>query len=955
MISLATVYPGASPQDMDTLVTDKLYQEIKNIKGIDKINSTSGKGFSSILITLKTNANDRDVLNDVRNNIARAVLPTDAKDPVVTSIDVDTQMAFSLTLYADDPAVTQAQLFDKAKTLKSSLEKLPTVNTVVLGSSAMANSSVSVGGASDDSAYEVQLIIPEEALEARGLTLAGIASTIQSYNMDFPIGNFSIDGRSYDYRIEGKKKTSFDFLEIPIALPGGGSIKLADIAQIERKYLKEGEDHIYIADKQRSYNSVGLTINKTDSASIFAVADESKAEIEKIFQTPEFAGYHFAYTYDLAEANIEDYNTLFHEAFVTITLVFITMVIFVGFSDSIFATFTLPLAYLSTFIVLNAGGYSMNFLTNFSLILSFGIAIDTIIVIVQAASTKIRVGYEPRTAIMLALREYASPIAAGVSCTIVVFLPLIFLPGIMGKFMAFIPVTIVGVLASGLILVLTVNSALYLLTVRSKKTYIDIEHATEYSSDEEKELLALQREGKTLVTDEKVPLRNRVINKTIEEYKKILSTFLKNTTLRRISIALPVVFFIAGIMIFPPLIGFSLFPTDDMDTVSISIKGPVGMDTKSLTADIGDLTGLFADIPEVKHATLSLKNNTASVEVELYKKEQRKKLGQRSIFDIDTVLLSRLSSYEQRGFTVESALASAGPPGGDGVIGINLIADDQESLGDLIRVAKDFEAHLSSIAGTRNVKSSSEDTPGQFIFSLKTDRLAAHNIPASLIYGRISQYVNGMKVGTISDNGSDRDIVLKNFPQDATISTDVLLSLPLTVGPTTYRMGDFIEVKPSNAIQYINRTNGDIQIKVTSDVEPGANAANINTELSNYAASYAFPTGIHSSTGGENAENADFLIALVMSFILAIIVIFGILTYQFNNFSQPLVVYYSVLMATPFVLLGLWLTNNQLSVPMAIGFISFTGVAANPGIILIDAINLNLSKGMDGFTALVEA
>ena len=118
------------------------------------------------------------------------------------------------------------------------------------------------------------------------------------------------------------------------------------------------------------------------------------------------------YGVDLAETIRIDYDELMHEAVITLILVFIAMYLFVGFKDSIFATITLPLAFLATFILLYYGGYTMNFLTNFSLILSFGIAVDTIIVIVQAASAKIRVGYNPQSAIMLALREYAVPIIA---------------------------------------------------------------------------------------------------------------------------------------------------------------------------------------------------------------------------------------------------------------------------------------------------------------------------------------------------------------------------------------------------------------------------------------------------------------------------------------------------------------------------------------------------------------
>ncbi len=133
MITISTSYPGASPQDMDELVTDKIYKEIKDIDGIDTIDSTSGKGFSSILLTLKTSANDRDVVNDVRNAVSRIVLPSDAKTPVINTIKSSNTMLFTIQLYADDPSISQAQLFDKAHSVKNQLEKLSVVKDVQLG------------------------------------------------------------------------------------------------------------------------------------------------------------------------------------------------------------------------------------------------------------------------------------------------------------------------------------------------------------------------------------------------------------------------------------------------------------------------------------------------------------------------------------------------------------------------------------------------------------------------------------------------------------------------------------------------------------------------------------------------------------------------------------------------------------------------------------------------------
>jgi multidrug efflux pump subunit AcrB len=235
----------------------------------------------------------------------------------------------------------------------------------------------------------------------------------------------------------------------------------------------------------------------------------------------------------------------------------------------------------------------MNFLTNFSLILSFGIAVDTIIVIVQAASSKIRVGYNPQSAIMLALREYGVPVISGVMTTIVVFIPMMTLPGILGKFLAYIPITIFGVLATGLVLALTVNSALYLLFVRKKNSYVDNPHATEYATDEEKELLTLERVGKTRIEESEAPLRIRIIHSVTEWYKRVLRNFLEHKSLRRLSIYVPFLLLILSFMFLAPRVGFELFPTDDNAYTSFNITGPVGQKTEITARDLENMGEIF--------------------------------------------------------------------------------------------------------------------------------------------------------------------------------------------------------------------------------------------------------------------------------------------------------------------------------------------------------------------------
>jgi multidrug efflux pump subunit AcrB len=955
MINVSTAYPGTNPVDMDSLVTDKIYKEVKDIEGVDKINSSSALGFSNVTLTLKTTADVQEVLSDVRSAVSRVALPTDARSPNITEIETDTNQAFSIFLYHTGWLADRDELFARAKTLKKSLEQTPGVNTVDISAWGVGRPIDADWG--DDSSYDVEIIVPEEKLSSLGLSLGSIASTIQGYNRDQPLGNYIVGGKKYDFRIEGKEDIARAFLAIPLTLSKWGLTTLGEIAEIQRKYKNESV-RIFVpwglGSEKKWLPYVWLTVNKTDSASIFSASKNAKTKVEDIFKTSDFEGYAYAYGIDLADNIMDDYRILMKEALITILLVFFAMFLFVGFRDSIFATVTLPLAFLSTFILLYYLGYTMNFLTNFSLILSFGIAVDTIIVIVQAASSKIRVGFDPRSAIMLALREYGVPVISWVMTTIVVFIPMMLLPGIMGKFLAFIPITIFGVLATGLVLVLTVNSALYLLFVKKSKTYVRESHALEYASDEEKELLALEREGKTPIEEWVAPLRIRIIHSVTMWYKRVLRNFLEHKSLRRLSIFIPVVLLVLSFMFLAPRVGFELFPSDDNNITTVSITWPVGQRTEVTEKDLSGIADVFLGYPEIDYTTVTINGNKAEINIQLTKKEERKKLGQMSVFDLEKLLLPKLAIYEQKGYRVVSEVLRWGPPWSK-AIGLKVEADEAKNLDVLIRVSRDFEVYLKTLPGTKNVGRSSSDTPGQFIFTLKKDVLSNAGLTPALLYGQISQSMNGVKIASIEDSGNDIDIIVKSSQFARDIDINNILSLPISIGQTTYRAGDFIESAISNATANISRQDGKIEITIDADAENVKETAELKTRFTAFADAYKYPAGISYKVAWETEENSELIVATVSAFFMALLLIFGILTLQFNSFSQPLVILYSVITSLPIVMIGLLLTGNQFSMPFGIWFIAFTGIAVNHGIILIAAINENLEKWIEWVTALVEA
>lgn len=513
--------------------------------------------------------------------------------------------------------------------------------------------------------YDIRLLIDKEVLKGLGITIADVANTIRSYHQDAPIGNFGIGARNYDFRIHGKFEDANEVLSVPLIVAGGRTVKVGDIVTLERSYDNKSIQRIGFPNIE-AQDSVSLAVSKNESAGIFAAAAIIKSTVEAELSQPKYTGVSVKYAKDMSDTISDDYQALAKEAATTLVLVFFVMWLFIGFQDSLFASLSLPLAFLCTFILLNYFGYSLNFLTNFSLILSFGIAVDTIIVIVQAASAKIRIGYEPRTAIMLALREYGIPILSGVMTTIVAFVPMMVLPGILGKFLAYIPITIFGVLASGLVLALTVNSALYLLFIRPKKKFIRDTTALEYASDNEKAMLEFERIGKEGIAELSVPLRLKVIHTVTLWYKRVLTAYITSHRLRMMGIFVP---FFLLILSFLPIVGgkslaghvgFNLFPGSDNGFVQYVVKGATGERVVSLDTLVPKISEILGKYPEINYYTIQTNDSKTSsdagisISVTMRKLKDRKKDGQLSVFDLDTKLLKDFDALRSQGYDVSS-------------------------------------------------------------------------------------------------------------------------------------------------------------------------------------------------------------------------------------------------------------------------------------------------------------
>jgi len=938
VIVVTIPYRWVDPITIDTLITQEIQTELADIEWVKKITSTSTQGSVRFSVELENETDIRDALSDVREAVNRANLPADADDPIIVEAKPDKRL-FTLVLKAPSSLYWSNFFKEQARKIQEELEWT------------LGIKEIQIAWWTD---IDLVVMLNQWQMELMWLTLANVANQIRSMNANQALGNYRIDDVRYDIRIDGEVRTLDQLRALPIILPAWGTVTLWSLGTIA---YEDADRSLRFA---WSYQSSGLaqielTFIKQDGPSIFSVADNAKAAIEKIMTRHDFSMFTYSYIQDQAETIRQDYVDLANNGLSTIALVFLCMLIFVGFRESAIAAISIPLAFCITFLVLWQLGLSMNFLTNFSLIICFGIAIDTTLVVIEWAHENLKLGFKPKHAVLLAVHEYKYSLIAWTATTCFAFLPMLTLPGILGKFLAYIPITIFVTLLAWLAISLTLNSALYYKLSGKQQYFVPNPEREDFFDDEMKQQLAADREW-LASKQESLGIRERALEKLSQGYHNVLRRVTETTKKRIIFFAIPFLMLVFSFVLIAKFgKGFELFPASDADFFSISIEGRQGTTTEAMLPYAERIQGILAQYPAIETRSMSILDQSISISINLFEKNIRQTEGFGTVFDIQDRLSNDLAWVLSEGLSLDMRVPRWWPPPSWWAAWVKLTAQNSQQLDDLIRVSNDFESFLKTLDTATNVDNSSRQTPGEIIFRFDKNQLANLGLTQQDFFGELFAMTRWIQAWTIKDTQNDYTIFLRLAEFDDTINLDNLVNARINTRAGQIRLGDVANYTLSNGVQSVSRENQVLTITVGADPIVWLTPDKVQTPLIAFASTYDFPEWISFSAWWENEENRDLLIAMVIAFLVAVICIYGILVLQFNSYFQPSVIMYSVLMSLIGVNVWLVVTNNAFGLPVMIWFIALTGIVVNDAIVFVEKYNTNRDRGMDVMQAVLEA
>lgn len=1001
-IPIATVFtmlPGASPSDVEELVTKKIETAVSGLKGIDKITSYSSNSTSSLVVEFEAGENLEDSIRRLKDEVdsIQGELPEEAEDSSVNEISFDDRPIFNIELAGKYDGFTLRQ---KAEELQDELEKISGVREV------------NVFGGEE---REIEVAYNPEKMASLKISVDQANQIIAASNLLMSAGSFSGEKYNYSIKSDARLFEADQIRNLPIlSLESGAIIYLKDVADVREKAVERTVYSRFSISGEKPKNAVSISLVKKTGGSILKTVDEAKKKVEELSgDFPE--GMEYSYTTDMSELIKEDFDQLTHDFFLTLFLVSLVLVLLVGVKEAFVAGMAIPLTFFISFGVMDLAGISLNFLSIFSLLLSLGLLVDDAIVVVSATKQYLKTGkFTPEQAVILVLRDFKWVLVTTTLTTVWAFLPLLLATGIIGEFIKSIPITVSVTLTASLLVALMINHpmAATLERIRFTRSFFCftffvilaggasaaaiLRNSAGFSiafialtvalvflrwylaegrnrAIASEKLVNLEWENPAMIKEKLADRSNgkkrtfwqRVfsgitnINVILPLYEKQLRYVLK-TRKRRWAALIGTLLLLAGSVALPVsgIVKTEFFSASDEDNLYLNLEAPSGLKVEETNKIVEKIEAQLLNYPEIeKFSTLvgqassedgagGSSSNLASVTINLVDKDNREITS----YDLAEKIRNELKNVTEAKITVTSP--SGGPPSGS-AFEARIEGDDLQTLD---RVAGDLKGILSQIKGVINIDVSLKEAPAEYTFLIDREKLNASGLTIPAVSSFLRLAVSGTEISKVIRENKEIKIVAK---LDEKVVPDLealqnLQILNVTGAPIFLKDVAKVELKPS--VETITRTNQRRTVVLSSGVDGKTLPNQVLAEFQKKVRDqYTLPAGYEIVYGGENEQNAESVMSILRAMIVAGLLIFSTMIIQFNSFKKALIVLATFPLALIGVFIGLAIFRINLSFPGLIGILALFGIVVKNAIILIDKINLNLASDIPFTEAIVDA
>lgn len=944
---VSVVYEGVSPEDMETLITMPIERKLTGISGIKEMNSTSREGMATITVEFEPDVDVDNAVQKVKDKVdqAKPDLPEEAEEPLIS--DVNSAESPIIFVNITGP-LGLMELSTLAEDLEDRVEALPGVMEVeILG----------------DIEREIHIVVDPIRVSHYGVSLSDLVQITQTENINTPAGSMDVGEAKYLMRVPSEIQDPDEIDNLVVKKGETGIVYMRDLA-----FVRDGFKEPLSYSRVDGTTSVTLVATKRAGVNIIEVAENIKTILaEEQEHMP--AGVSLNITLDESERIRQMVHQLENSILSGLVLVLMVIFAFLGFSNAIFVALAIPVSMMIAFIIMSGVGITLNMVTLFSLMVALGMLVDNGIVVVENIHRHAQSGLSRVAAAQKGAAEVAWPIFGSTMTTIAAFFPMIFWPGMMGRFMNLLPKTVIITLFGSLFVGLVVNPALAAIFTR-------VGHVKPALREFKWPVSWIIGFGRTFKNALKVfffPVR--VLYLPVHFLKDWLGVrimtwyewvLLRALHWRTVTATLAVAMLVTIVGIFISDASYEFLSEAEPDRAYVDIELPEGsnLDMTDMVArqveevagsERGHLDFLLASVgshgPNVREnigggGGSATSSHIGRVTMVFPHFETQS--------DIPSNILQRIrNSFEHIvGAEIRMSESTMGPSAAP-PINIELTGEDFDVLAEL---TQEIEDRMERVPGLVDLNNDLDKGKPEVRVIIDKEQAKLLKLNSQFIGMTVQAAIHGRKAAEYREGDDEYDVVVK-FPDEFREDLANIEGMSLVnMEGKSIPFSSVAHLEEGASYGSIKRIDRKRTVTIEAEADDGVLGSELLVAVQDSLADMEFPAGYALAYTGENQDVMISIKFLLNAFVIAIFLIALVLITQFNSLIQPMVIMSSVFLSLGGVFLGLIIFDMPFGVLMTgIGCISLAGIVVNNAIVLVDFINKLREDGMDTEAAIVEA
>ena len=902
-VNVSIVYPGAGPEEVETLVTRPVEDAVAGIAGVKRVISTSTEGFSRVGIELRLEVDPQAAAAEVREKVAaiRERLPEQIKDPTIQRFDV---AALPIATYAVgsnlSSDVTRRMVEDDLKPLLGQIDGV---------------AAVEVNGGE---VRELHVDLDPRRLEALNLPLTEVAAKLAADNLDVPGGQIKRDGKAVSLRTQGQYQSASEIENVILRSAGGSTVRVKDAGVVVDGY----QDRLSTT-RLNGADAVSFSVRKQSGANTVDVQDKIDAALAKA--APSFPDLQIKTVHTDAEAiqeNVRDVRG--HIIFGGLMAVLVIFVFMRDWRSTLITALALPTSVIATFFFMYLVGFTINMMTLMALSLVIGILIDDAVVVRENIYRHMEHGEDPMTAAQRGTSEIGLAVMATTFTILAVFLPVGFMTGLVGQFFKSFALTIAFAVSISLLVAFTLDPMLSSRFVR----FIPREERTRTATGR-----FLERVG--TYYDRLDHQYHRLLSWAIEHPWKIMATA-------------TVVFFAS--MSTLSIIGTEFVPVEDRGEFVVNVEVPPGTSFEQTVSYVADVEKTIKQMPEVQQifSTVGVEGNPmkAALRVKAGKKNTR----ERGLLALKDDMRTRLKAIPLLKMTVADPEFMQGAPS-EAPLNVFVRGDD---MVELQRLNELIVAKVKAVPGAVDVDSSLETGQPEMAARINRELAADLGFDVGTVAMQLRGMVEGIVPTRLREHDKEYDIRVRLAPEFRN-DFEALARTPL-YSPTgaVVRARDIVRLEPEVGPASIDREQRVRQAKIGIELADRP-LGDVTSDVTKVMAGIPMPPGFEWGFAGDVEMMQESAAAMGLALLLAIAFIYIVLASQFESFLEPFLIMISLPLALVGALLAILLTGKNLGMPAMFGVVMLMGLVTKNAILLVDLTNQYVRDGMSVKDAVLKA